>query len=65
LLAKSPYTQQQPTGHEGGCVFVSAVDVHLVLVVEQTTSLDFDLLLKAAKSSNETTNNQSFKVKKL
>jgi hypothetical protein len=46
LLAKSSYTQQQPKGMKGDCVFASAIEERCMLVVEQTTSLDFDLLIK-------------------
>jgi hypothetical protein len=52
LLLKSSYTQQQSKGVEGDFVFVSAVGVRCMLVVEQTTSLDFDLLIKAKSGFN-------------
>jgi hypothetical protein len=49
LLWKSAYTQQQPAGSVGGCIFGSAVLGGCRLVVEQTTSRTtkfFDPLLK-------------------
>jgi hypothetical protein len=49
LLAKILCTQQQPKGMDGSCVFASAIELRCVLVVEQTASLDFDLLLKTKK----------------